>query len=118
MDRPLGYRNMSEDSLTIVAPKIEKKEALEKTKSTKIEIKIGESKSAKLKDNVEDETTEYRKVPTPLAIESMKKEEPVEEAKYSMFRLARSGLQETFHTKQSDSRALCHSNCLLFSELN
>ena len=81
LDRPLRYRNMSVDSLTIVAPKIEKKEALEKTKSTKIEIKIGESNTAKLKDNVEDETTEYRKVPTPLAIESMKKEEPVEEAK-------------------------------------
>ena len=84
MDRPLGYRNMSEDSLTIVAPKIEKKEALEKTKSTKIEIKIGESNTAKLKDIVENETTESKKkVPTRLAIENMKKEEPVEEAKYS-----------------------------------
>ena len=76
--------NMSGDSLTIVAPKIEKKEALEKTESTKIEIKIGESKTAKLKDIVENETTESKKkVPTRLAIENMKKEEPVEEAKYS-----------------------------------
>ena len=77
--------NMSGDSLTIVAPKtIEKKEALEKTESTKIEIKIiGESKTAKLKDIVENETTESKKkVPTRLAIENMKKEEPVEEAKY------------------------------------
>ena len=57
--------NMSEDSLTSVNPKIEKKEALEKTESTKIEIKIGESNTAKLKDIVEDEITEYRKVPTP-----------------------------------------------------
>ena len=77
-------KNMSEDSLTIVAPKIEKKEALEKTESTKIEIKIGESKTAKLKDIVENETTESKKkLPTRLAIENMKKEEPVEEAKYS-----------------------------------
>ena len=77
--------NMSGDSLTIVAPKIEKKEALEKTESTKIEIKIiGESNTAKLKDIVENETTESKKkVPTRLAIENMKKEEPVEEAKYS-----------------------------------
>jgi len=76
--------NMSGDSLTIVAPKtIEKKEALEKTESTKIEIKIGESNTAKLKDIVENETTESKKkVPTRLAIENMKKEEPVEEAKY------------------------------------
>ena len=67
--------NMSGDSLTIVAPKIEKKEALEKTESTKIEIKIGESKTAKLKDIVENETTESKKkVPTRLAIENMKKE--------------------------------------------
>ena len=56
---------------------------MEKTESTKIEIKIGESNTAKLKDIVEDEITEYRKVHTPLAIESMKKEEPVEEAEYS-----------------------------------
>ena len=77
--------NMSGDSLTIVAPKIEKKEALEKTESTKIEIKIGESNTAKLKDIVENETTESKKkVPTRLAIDNMKKEEPpVEEAKYS-----------------------------------
>ena len=66
--------NMSEDSLTSVDPKIEK-EALEKTESTKIEIKIGESKTAKLKDIVENETTESKKkVPTRLAIENMKKE--------------------------------------------
>ena len=77
--------SMSGDCLTIVAPKIEKKEALEKTESTKIEIKIGESNTAKLKDIVENETTESKKkVPTRLAIENMKKEEPpVDEAKYS-----------------------------------
>lgn len=75
--------NMSGDSLTIVAPKIEKKEALEKTESKKIEIKIGESNTAKSKDIAESEATESKKVPTRLAIENMKKEEPVEEAKHS-----------------------------------
>ena len=75
--------NMSGDSLTIVAPKIEKKAVLGKAGSTKIEIKIGESNTEKLKDIVENETTESTKVPTRLAIENMKKEEPVEEAKHS-----------------------------------
>ena len=67
-------KNMSEDSLTIVAPKTQS-EALEKTESTKVEIKMRESNTAKLKDIVENETTESKKkVPTRLAIENMKKE--------------------------------------------
>ena len=47
----------------------------------------------------------------------MKKEEPVEEAKYSDVQAGKKWPLETSHTKQSDSRALCHSSCLL-SELN
>ena len=61
----------SDGTLTIVAPKIEK-EAVDNTKSKKIEIKVQEPKA--MMDEGLESTDELQKVPTQLAVESLKDE--------------------------------------------
>jgi len=61
--------NMSGDTLTVVAPKIERKLALEAAKDQKIEIKVQEPTAA-LQDNIDD----TEKAPTRLAVENLKAE--------------------------------------------
>lgn len=65
--------NMSGNTLTVVAPKIEKKLALDKAENKKVEIKVVESKATPdVKKEPLDDTQE--KAPTRLAVENMKEE--------------------------------------------
>lgn len=64
--------NMSGDTLTVFAPKIEKKAALEEAKNKKIEIKI-EEPEAVLQD-IAESTDDTPKAPTRLAVETLKNE--------------------------------------------
>lgn len=70
--------NMSGDTLTVFAPKIEKKTALEEAKNKKIEIKIEEPKTG-LQD-VTEFTDDTPKAPTRLAVETLKNEKAETEA--------------------------------------
>jgi HSP20 family protein len=63
--------NMSGDTLTVVAPKIERKAALDQAENKKIEIKVVEAPKAALQDDTP-------KAPTRLAVENLKQEEKVE----------------------------------------
>ncbi|KAL7547026.1 hypothetical protein ACHAWF_010352 [Thalassiosira exigua] len=63
--------NMSGDTLTVVAPKIERKAALDEAENKKIEIKVVEAPKAALQDD-------SPKAPTRLAVENLKQEEKVE----------------------------------------
>jgi HSP20 family protein len=63
--------NMSGDTLTVVAPKIEKKEALDHAENKKIEIKVVGPPEAALQDDTP-------KAPTRLAVENLKQEEKVD----------------------------------------
>jgi HSP20 family protein len=63
--------NMSGDTLTVVAPKIERKAALDQAENKKIEIKVVEAPKAALQGDTS-------KAPTRLAVENFKQEEKVE----------------------------------------
>ena len=66
--------NMSGDTLTVVAPKIEMKAALEGAENKKIEIKVTEQPQAALEGGVDTQEN----VPTHLAVEDLKDETNVE----------------------------------------
>ena len=71
---------MSGDTLTVVAPKIEKKVALDKAENKRIEIEI-EKPNASLDSRVEPSDNDQN-APTRLAVENLKDE--TEETKQSM----------------------------------
>ena len=70
--------NMSGDTLTVVAPKIEKKAALDKAENKKIEIKVEEPKAA-LQDGAEPTTNTHS---TPLFAENPNKQTTEGEKKW------------------------------------
>ena len=65
--------NMSGDTLTVVAPKIEMKAALDKAQNKKIEIKAEEPKAA-LQAGAPGPSDDIQKASTRLALENMKDE--------------------------------------------
>mmetsp|Transcript_8826 Transcript_8826/g.16148 ORF Transcript_8826/g.16148 Transcript_8826/m.16148 type:complete len:258 (+) Transcript_8826:103-876(+) len=65
--------NMSGDTLTVVAPKIEMKAALDKAQNKKIEIKVEEPRAA-LQAGAPGPSDDIQKASTRLALENMKDE--------------------------------------------
>lgn len=70
--------NLSGDTLTVVAPKIERKEALGMAENKKIEIKVLEPTAA-LEDGTGPETETATTPPTRLAVENLKNEKTAAE---------------------------------------